>query len=380
MSPRKMNPVGDILVVDDMPSNLEILTTMLKECGHRVRPVPSGRLALEAARLQPPDLILLDINMPGMDGYQVCASLKADEKLAAVPVIFISANNEVFDKVTAFNLGGVDYVTKPFQFEEVEARVETHLELRRQRVELEKSYQNLAELEALRDSLVHMIVHDLRSPLAALVGNLELLKDGTSPLEPDQREDIEEAYKAAKRMILMVTGVLDVHKLEAGRMSVEPVDCDARAIAREVIESLGSITEGRDLSLSASQGEVRGMLDKGILFRVLQNLVANALKFTPPQGGTVQLQVDRNEDIIRFVVKDNGPGIPPEYHGQIFEKFGQVAGKTYGRMFSTGLGLPFCKLAVEAHGGQIGVESEVGKGSTFWVYIPVLPRKAESRA
>jgi putative two-component system response regulator len=163
MSPRKKRQVGDILVVDDMPANLEILTTMLKECGHRVRPAPGGRVALEAARRQPPDLILLDINMPEMDGYQVCASLKADPNLAPVPVIFISANNEVFDKVTAFSLGGVDYVTKPFQFEEVEARVETHLELRRLQVEMEKMNRSLqdqvrAQVKEISDSQIATIV------------------------------------------------------------------------------------------------------------------------------------------------------------------------------------------------------------------------------
>jgi putative two-component system response regulator len=136
---------------------------MLKECGHRARPVPNGRLALEAARLQPPDLILLDINMPEMDGYQVCAALKADPRLASIPVIFISANNEVFDKVTAFSLGGVDYVTKPFQFEEVEARVESHLELRRLQVQMEEMNRTLkqqvqAQVKEISDSQIATIV------------------------------------------------------------------------------------------------------------------------------------------------------------------------------------------------------------------------------
>ncbi len=163
MNLRKRRPVGDILVVDDMAANLEVLTTMLKECGHRVRPVPGGKLALDAARRQPPDLILLDINMPEMDGYQVCASLKADPKLAPIPVIFISANNEVFDKVTAFSLGGVDYVTKPFQFEEVEARVETHLELRRLQVQMEGMNHSLqeqvqAQVKEISDSQIATIV------------------------------------------------------------------------------------------------------------------------------------------------------------------------------------------------------------------------------
>lgn len=369
----KQKPPGEtpnILVVDDTPENLALLVGMLKDQGYRVRPVPSGELALRAAAAEPPDLILLDISMPGMDGFEVCAKLKEDARLKDIPVLFLTARTDIEDKVKSFDVGGVDYVTKPFQFPEVGARVRTHLELRRQKRELEKSYQALAELEALRDSLVHMIVHDLRSPLAALVGNLELLREGASDLTEGQRDDIEEAFKAAKRMILMVTGVLDVSKLEAGKMTVKPADCDARALGREVVESLAAITEGRKLSLAPSEGELLAWLDRELLFRVLQNLVANALKFTPHKDGKVELRIDQTAEGVRFEVSDNGPGIPAEYQDRIFEKFGQVEGEAKTRMFSTGLGLTFCKMAVEAHGGRIGVESEEGKGSAFWFTLP----------
>ena len=145
MKPTPSRPSADILVVDDTPANLQLLSDMLKQCGHRVRPVPDGRLALQAARRKPPELILLDINMPEMSGYEVCDQLKADPRLSEVPVIFISANTDILDIVKAFALGGVDYVTKPFQFDEVEARVETHLEIQRLRLELEgfnRSLQN----------------------------------------------------------------------------------------------------------------------------------------------------------------------------------------------------------------------------------------------
>lgn len=375
MCPRKRRPVGDILVVDDQAANLEILTTMLKECGHQVRPVNDGRLAIEAARRQPPDLILLDINMPSMDGYQVCAVLKADPRLAKIPVIFVSANTDIFDKVTAFSFGGVDYVTKPFQFEEVEARVETHLELHQKRKELEKNYAALAELESLRDSLVHMMVHDLRSPLTALVASLDFLKSGADSLNEEQRDDIEEALKAAKRMVLMVTGVLDVNKLEAGKMTLNPSSCDAKELAREVMDGLSGLVEGREFSLVSPKEGTPAVLDRGLIYRVLQNLLANALKFTPSPGGRVEVKAETIPEGVRFEVKDNGPGIPAEHQAAIFEKFGRVDGSLDTGVYSTGLGLSFCKLAVEAHGGQIGVESQVGKGSTFWF---TLPQKATS--
>ncbi|MEI9893792.1 MAG: response regulator [Chthoniobacter sp.] len=164
-------PAPDILVVDDTEANLQLLSGMLRERGYKVRPVPNGRLALQAAKSAPPDLILLDINMPDLDGYEVCAQLKRDERTASVPVLFISALNETMDKVLAFGVGGLDYITKPFQFEEVDARVAAHLKLRRLQVDLEernselrRTNAELRRLQELRDNLTHMIVHDLRLP------------------------------------------------------------------------------------------------------------------------------------------------------------------------------------------------------------------------
>ena len=308
--------------------------------------------------------------MPEMDGFEVCQRLKADPKLKDIPVLFLTARTEVEDKVRSFEVGGVDYVTKPFQFQEVNARVRTHLELRRQRQEIHRNYEKLTELLALRDSLVHMLVHDLRSPLSALVGFLGFLKNAEDKFDPDQREDIEESLKAAKRIVLMVNGVLDVNKLEAGKMTIHPAQCDVVALGREVIASLGSLTEGRQLALNSTEKEYPTLLDRGLIFRVLQNLIANALKFAPKTGGKVELRIERNGEGTRFEVVDNGPGVPAEYQEHIFEKFGQVEGGKRERMFSTGLGLTFCKMAVEAHGGKIGVKSEGGGGSDFWFTLP----------
>ncbi len=175
MTTRNTHP-PNIMVVDDTPANLKLLEDMLKARGYQVCSYPCGRLALAAAASQSPDLILLDVNMPEMNGYEVCKHLKADAKLKDIPVLFISALSETSDKVKAFSCGGVDYVTKPFRFEEVYARVETHLELRRQKRELQENYARLRELEDLKENLVLMIIHDLRSPAALISGYLDLIK------------------------------------------------------------------------------------------------------------------------------------------------------------------------------------------------------------
>ena len=362
--------VPNVIVVDDTPANLQLLTGMLKERGYKVRPVPSGKLALQAAKNDPPDLILLDIMMPEMDGYQVCERLKADEKLREIPVIFISALNETMDKVRAFGVGGVDYVTKPFQFEEVNARVSTHLELQRQRSKLKENYEQLRSLEGLRDNLVHMIVHDLRSPLTGISGFLDLaLAHEKETLTEDGFEYLQTAKRSTKAVIDMVSAVLDVSKIEAGEMKLHLVECDLVRMAADLMSGMQSLKEEREMSLDAPPPPVTVVADGDLLLRVIQNLLGNALKFTPSDGW-IRLGIEPDENRVRVTVRDNGPGIPAEYRERIFEKFGQVEARANGQKRSTGLGLTFCKLAVEAHGGSIGVESEIGKGSTFWFMLP----------
>ena len=368
----RMSPEGipNIIVVDDTPANLQLLSGMLKERGYKVRPVPSGKLALQAAKNDPPDLILLDIMMPDMDGYEVCERLKADEKLRDISVIFISALNETMDKVRAFGAGGVDYVTKPFQFEEVNARVSTHLELQRQRRKLKENYEQLRRLEEMRDNLVHMIVHDLRSPLMGISGFLDLaLELEKETLTEDGLDYLQTAKRSTTAVTDMVNAVLDVSKMEAGEMKLHLAECDLVHIAADLISGMQSLKEAREIVLEAPPQPVTVVADGDLLLRVIQNLLGNALKFTPSDGW-IRLGIEPDEKGVWVKVRDNGPGIPAEYRERIFEKFGQVEARANRQKFSTGLGLTFCKLAVEAHGGSIGVDSEVGKGSMFWFVLP----------
>lgn len=360
---------ADILVVDDTPANLQLLSGMLKERGHRVRPVLSGEFALQAARREPPELILLDINMPEMNGYEVCEQLKADPLLREIPVIFISALTEVWDKVKAFSLGGVDYITKPFQFEEVHARVATHLEICRQKRELQRSYDKLAELEKLRDSLVHMVVHDMRSPLTVLIANLRFVKDDLAgKIDQQAVEDIDAALGSARRLNGMANDLLDVSRLEAGRMPIAVKECDLAQVVAAAVANVKGIAAGIEVSIEF-QTPLPVRCDERIIGRVIENLVSNGLKHTPP-GGVIHVDAQTVDGGVRAVVRDQGPGISDAFRGMIFEKFGVLEARHEQQYHSAGLGLAFCKLAVEAHGGRIGVDSEEGKGSTFWFTLP----------
>jgi signal transduction histidine kinase len=359
-----------ILVVDDTPANLQMLVGMLKLSGYRPRPVTSGAQALQAARAEPPHLILLDVNMPEMNGFEVCAQLKADPLLSAIPVIFISAMTDTLDKVRGFQAGAVDYVTKPFQVDEVRARVAAHLELRRQREELQSSYEKLRRSEQMRDELVHMIVHDLRSPLTAMVANLELLREDGASLSEASREDVARSLHTARHMMRLINGVLDVSKMEADKMILQRSECDLIALVGAVLADFKGLIGARALSFEHTEPSLVALVDEQVLTRIVQNLLANALRVTQAKGN-IRVSLAAQGEAIILRVSDDGPGVAPELRERIFEKFAQAEDRKTRKTQTSGLGLTFCKLAVEAHGGQIGVDSEPGKGASFWFTLPI---------
>ena len=359
-------PPPVLMIVDDSSSICRFLESMLSKHGYRVRTFSGGRAALKAAAEQPPDLIMLDINMPEMTGYEVCAELKASPRLKDVPVIFISTLKEASDQVKAFAVGAVDYVRKPFRFEEIEARIRTHLELRRKERELQGNYERLRNLEKLRDDLTHMMVHDMRSPLSVILLTLEMVRERVLPQNGEVLQMLKSAHDCAATLKEMITQLLDIHRLEAGQMPLVKTPCNLAQTAKEVLDSLAALVEKRKLLLISPE-PVIAYCDTEMVRRVLGNLLGNALKFTAPDG-KVKISITHEITAARVAITDNGPGIPQEQHQKIFEKFCQVEGGP--QKYGTGLGLTFCKLAVEAHGGRIGVESQVGKGSKFWLTLP----------
>jgi len=358
-----------IMLVDDTPANLKLLQEMLQVKNYRVLTIPDGQMALSAAASHPPDLILLDINMPGMNGFEVCERLKAEAALEEIPVIFITALAEPADKVRAFAGGGVDYITKPFQAEEVQARVETHLTLYRQKRQLQASYEHLRELETLRDSLVHMVVHDMRSSLMIVLGRLEMAQ--RLPQPEKGAKNITKALDATHWLVEMVNSLLDVSKMEAGQLPLEVSTVDLKKLVTETLPQLEPFQGQRRLTFTSPETIAAIPGDATLLRRVLQNLMVNALKFTDPEEGCITVSLERAaEKWVRVSVTDNGPGISPEYREKVFDKFFQVTARPQGEARSTGLGLTFCKMTVEAHGGRIGLDCAEDQGSTFWFELP----------
>ncbi len=363
------------MVVDDSPANLKLLGGLFRENGYQVRPFTQGALALRAADNEAPDLFLLDINMPEIDGYELCRRLKASPSLKDIPVIFLSTLQDLNDKVKAFECGAVDYVTKqPFHFEEILARVGTHLRLRelqraleQRNTDLRNNIEQLKRLEEMKESLTHMIVHDMRSPLTVVMMAIDMLNREGKIVAPEDRSNMVSAYKAATSVVEMTNLLLDISRLESGKMPIEKEVQEISLLARGCIDSLSIILRPFDTGIEKIDDLYLVNCDGAIIRRVLNNLLGNAAKFTPPHGH-ITVILTREPGFVRVTVQDSGPGIPAEEQSLVFEKFGQ--GASGKKAQGTGLGLTFCKLAVEAHGGQIGVHSSPGKGASFWFTLP----------
>jgi signal transduction histidine kinase len=356
-----------ILVVDDTVENLRVLSGMLATRGFDVRPVTSGPEALAVVAQAPPDLVLLDVMMPEMSGFEVCEKLRANPECADVPIIFLTALSDVSDKVKGFAVGGTDYVTKPFQIDEVLARVENQLALRQARRDLAASLERLQGLERLRDDLVHMIVHDMRSPLMVMIMRLQQLQPHIAGGLPQKALDA--ATRSAVALNRMADTLLDVSRLEEGKMPVDRTLCDLSALAGEVRSGVLAMDAQRIIDLDCP-APVTVACDASLLRRVIENLISNGIKHTPSEG-RLRIGVRAAPGRARIEVQDEGDGVPPESRHRIFEKFGTLASRKDESYHSAGLGLAFCKLAIEAHGGAIGVDGVEPHGSLFWVELPV---------
>lgn len=370
-----------ILIVEDVPGNIDILLGLLGD-DYSLSVVLDGRSALEAVRTVNPDLILLDIMMPGMDGYEVCVRLKEAASTRDIPIIFLTALNAEIDEEKGLLLGAADFITKPFNPAIVKARVHNHLALRHARLEamqqrdqMAAALAKLSELEKLRDDLVHMVVHDMRTPLAGLGMFLELLSCEPVP-PPEFRESLRLMLESSRSLSDMVTSLLDVSRLEAQQMPLHCEATDLAKLAQTAVQRLAQSHQSRSVSLRLSAPAVWAHCDPAITERILLNLVGNAIKFTPAEGA-IDIALSTEGAWASFSVSDTGPGIPPEYHRKVFEKFGQVAIRKERKIPSPGLGLAFCKLAAEAQGGSIHLTSQPGCGSTFAVR---LPRQAPAAA
>ena len=379
-----------ILVADDVSANVELLFDQLHVLGFRAIAAWDGPSALAACFEHRPDLCILDVSMPAGDlgvddrstGFEVCRRIKRDPRTKSIPVIFVTALNDTTDRVKAIEAGGDDFLTKPHNRLVLGARVRSLLKLKAATDSLEDTLRKLREVEKMRDDLMKMIVHDLKTPLTSVLATMEMLADGDfGALNEQQRKMLGDAESKAEDLLALIGDLLEVSRIEEATMTLEVQPIAPAALLNEVLHEWNirfqqeNASAGVDVSDDAPVFEA----DKGLLRRVLGNLVQNALTHSAT-AVKLQLSARRDGDGILFTVADNGPGIPPEYHEVIFRKFERVKNPNMPRTRSSGLGLAFCKLVVEAHGGRIWVQSAgEGKGSAFHFTLPPKPVPREGR-
>ncbi len=352
-----------ILLVDDHPDILKALVIFLENVGFDIVIALNGAEAIERAIQTIPDIILLDVLMPGIDGFETCRRLKADERTCEIPVIFMTALSEPVNKVKGFEAGGVDYVTKPLHYEEVLARINAHLTIRTQQRQLEV-------LNADKDKFFSIIAHDLKSPVAGFLGLAGLLEN-IDRLKPEQIQRLTRQFRqSAEHLLALLENLLTWSRLQRGLIECHPEHIPIKTLLDRSLMLLAAPIAQKQISTSATvPQDLIAYGDVNMLDTVVRNALSNAIKFSQPDG-TITITAEPAGAFVKISIADTGIGIPLEKLGDLFRIDAKIQRTGTAGECGTGLGLLLCKEFVEKNGGTIGMESQVDHGSTLSFTIP----------
>jgi two-component system sensor histidine kinase/response regulator len=359
----KTKPV--ILIVDDQPQNIELLEVYLIPQGYEIVKASSGEEALEKLVHNKIDLVLLDVMMPKMSGFEVLEKLRADEKTRLIPVVMVTALKETEDRVKALEAGCDDFISKPFDKSELIARIKSLLRIK-------SMYDKVKEATEAKSKFTSMVSHELRSPLTVIKESINVVLEGLlGSVTPEQKDILDTAKSNADRLGRLINNVLDFQKIEAGKLSLNIKECDMNEIVLATSKGMNFLAEEKGMSFTVNVDDSipRTKFDKDKIIQVLTNLLSNAVKFT--EKGSISITTKREDDVMHVMVEDTGLGIQATDMPKLFQAFGQLSGGLEKNRGGTGLGLAISKEIIQAHNGKIWAESKLGIGSTFHFTLPI---------
>lgn len=372
----RSRPDISIIVADVDPANRAICSAALQADGYDIVEASDGEQVLEILEARDDiDVVLMGVFMARLGGFETCRRIKSNDKTQVIPVLLVTALDERGARITGMDAGADDFITKPIDPREVSLRVRNAARGKELYDQLQTSFTELQRLEELRDGLTHMLVHDLRTPLTAIKGYASLLVAGFGAgMTPQQKTFAEKIVLQSNRLVDMVSAILDVSRLESDQMPLNTAKTDLSLLLFEQSEQFTGLPDC-NLELDIADA-VELKCDSDLIKRVVANLLSNAFKYTP-KDKAVTLRLRREERFAVVEVLDKGPGVPDNAKDKIFEKFTQVEGETHKRPYSSGLGLTFCQLVVNKHGGEIAVDDADGGGARFWFTLPLAGSRAD---
>ena len=366
-----------ILIVDDTPKNIQVLGKTLHEIGYNVSIATSGSQALDSVKKESPDLILLDIQMPEMDGFEVCKILQANPDTKEIPVIFLTAVIDSEKIVKGFEIGAVDYITKPFHTAELTMRVATHIEIKQSREKIRKTNEQLKELNATKDKFFSIIAHDLKNPFNTLLGFSKLLFENAPNYTTDQIQQYAQIMNhTAKQSYALLENLMQWAKSQTEKIKIIPRNSSMNELLSITIPIVNGSALKKNITIESNiSTEDIVYADNSLTATILRNLLTNAIKFTHANG-KITVSTQRKDIFLEVSITDTGVGIEPMNIDKLFRIDSKVTSHGTDNEEGTGLGLILCKEFVEKQGGTIWANSEVGKGSTFTFTLPLAETKS----
>jgi len=365
-------PQPRILIVEDKQDNIDLISYFLKPQNYVLDVAMDGEKAIEKITKNPPDLILLDIMLPKMSGFEVCEKIKKDPKTRFIPVIMITALKELKDKIHSLEVGADDFITKPFENVELLTRVKSLLRIKNYHDQLEQKNKELLRMDQFKEELSHLIVHDMKNPIFVIQGNLQMMGMGLDEASTSVlKKYVDRIERSTQHLLRMVLNLVDISKIESGKMKLNKELVKVNSIIEKCVQKIWDYPENASKKVTLSLGENVPFIsvDSSVFERVLDNLISFSVANISTEGKVeIKTSFDNNELICE--IKDDGIQIPPKFQHAVFEKFSQVEIKNEGYRVGRGLGFTYSKLAVEAHQGKLFLDNAIEAGNRFIVQLP----------